>query len=62
MKTNLRERLTMYQCVIRPNVYFVLEFSFNLPQHSCTPAPLPQHCMTSVSFNYSTQMALSYVK
>jgi len=29
MKTNIRERLTMYQCVIRPKVHFVPEFSFN---------------------------------
>jgi len=28
MKTNLRERLTMYQCVIKPKVHFVPEFSF----------------------------------
>jgi len=28
MKTNLRERLTMYQCVIRPKVHFTPEFSF----------------------------------
>jgi len=29
MKTTLRERLTMYQCVIRPKVHFAPEFSFN---------------------------------
>jgi len=29
MKTNLRERLTGYQCFIRPNVHFAPEFSFN---------------------------------
>jgi len=29
MKTNLRERLTWYQCFIRPKVHFVPEFSFN---------------------------------
>jgi len=29
MKTNLRERLTMYQCVIKPKVHFAPEFSFN---------------------------------
>jgi len=29
MKTDLRERLTMYQCVIRPKVHFAPEFSFN---------------------------------
>jgi len=28
MKTNLRERLTWYQCFIRPNLHFVPEFSF----------------------------------
>jgi len=28
MKTNLRERLTRYQCVIRPKVNFVPELSF----------------------------------
>jgi len=28
MKTNLRERLTRYQCVIRPMVHFAPEFSF----------------------------------
>jgi len=28
MKTNLRERLTMHQCVIRPKVHFAPEFSF----------------------------------
>jgi len=30
MKTNLKERLTMYQCVIRPKVHFAPEFSFKL--------------------------------
>jgi len=29
MKTNLRERLTMYQCFITPKVHFAPEFSFN---------------------------------
>jgi len=29
MKTNLRERLTRYQCFIRPKVHFAPEFSFN---------------------------------
>jgi len=32
MKTNLRERLTRYQCVIRPKgqkVHFMPEMSFN---------------------------------
>jgi len=28
MKTNLRERLTMYQCVIRPKIHFAVEFLF----------------------------------
>jgi len=28
MKTNLRERLTRYQCVNRPKVHFAPEFSF----------------------------------
>jgi len=30
MKTNLRERLTRYQCVTRPKVHFAPEFSFNM--------------------------------
>jgi len=30
MKTNLRERLTRYQCVIRPKVHFALAFSFKM--------------------------------
>jgi len=30
MKTNLRERLTRYQCVIRPKVHFAPEFSFKV--------------------------------
>jgi len=30
MKTNLRERLTRYQCFIRPKVHFALEFSFKM--------------------------------
>jgi len=29
MKTNLRERLTRYQCFLRPKVHFAQEFSFN---------------------------------
>jgi len=29
MKTNLREQLTRYQCVIRPKVHFAPEFSYN---------------------------------
>jgi len=28
MKTNLRERLTRYQCVNRPKVHFASDFSF----------------------------------
>jgi len=28
MKTNFRERLTRYQCFIRPKVHFAPEFSF----------------------------------
>jgi len=31
MKTNLRERSTRYQCVIRPKVHFAPEFSFKKP-------------------------------
>jgi len=30
MKTNLRERSTSYQCVIRPKGHFAPVFSFNL--------------------------------
>jgi len=30
MKTNLRERSTRYQCVIRPKVHFAKKFSFKL--------------------------------
>jgi len=29
MKTNFRERLTMYRCFIRPKVHCSPEFSFN---------------------------------
>jgi len=30
MKTNLRERLTRYHCVIRPKVHFAPELSFKV--------------------------------
>jgi len=35
MKTNLRERLTRYQCVIRPKVHFAPELSFKARHYQC---------------------------
>jgi len=37
MKTNLRERPTMYQCVIRPKVHFVPELSFKVLKNLTDP-------------------------
>jgi len=43
MKTNLRERLIMYQSVIRPKVHFAPEFSFKLEfLHVCAWIDLNQ--------------------